>query len=98
MSKSGDPPIRWYRQEEKNSNSESEDDNYIPYVPVKERKKQQLLKLGRISQVHLICSMEIRRILNIISAGSFIFILLYIVVFFGEIVIIYLIKERFIYW
>lgn len=40
-----------YRREEKNSNSESEDDNYVPYVPVKERKKQQLLKLGRIAQV-----------------------------------------------
>lgn len=41
-----------YRREEKNSNSESDDDNYVPYVPVKERKKQQLLKLGRIAQVN----------------------------------------------
>lgn len=43
--------LQRYRREEKNSNSESDDDNYVPYVPVKERKKQQLLKLGRLAQV-----------------------------------------------
>ncbi|KAJ4448686.1 hypothetical protein ANN_00076 [Periplaneta americana] len=40
--------LQRYRKEE--SSSESEDD-YVPYVPVKERKKQQLLKLGRLSQL-----------------------------------------------
>lgn len=47
-SKSNEPPKKRYRKEE--SSSESEDD-YVPYVPVKERKKQQLLKLGRLSQL-----------------------------------------------
>ncbi|PSN49687.1 putative ATP-dependent RNA helicase DDX41 [Blattella germanica] len=42
-----EPPKKRYRKEE--STSESEDD-YVPYVPVKERKKQQLVKLGRLSQ------------------------------------------------
>jgi ATP-dependent RNA helicase DDX41 len=37
-----------YRKEE--SSSESEGD-YVPYVPVRERKKQQFKKLGRLSQV-----------------------------------------------
>lgn len=40
--------LQRYRKEE--SSSESEDD-YVPYVPVRERKKQQLKKLGRLSQV-----------------------------------------------
>jgi ATP-dependent RNA helicase DDX41 len=46
-------PIKRYRREEKEEerdNSE-DDDNYTPYVPVKERKKQQLLKLGRLVQL-----------------------------------------------
>lgn len=30
---------------------DSDDDNYVPYVPVKERKKQQLIKLGRIAEL-----------------------------------------------
>lgn len=42
------PPRKRYRKEE--SSSESEDD-YVPYVPVRERKKQQLKKLGRLSQL-----------------------------------------------
>ncbi|XP_069699542.1 ATP-dependent RNA helicase abstrakt [Periplaneta americana] len=46
--KHDEPPKKRYRKEE--SSSESEDD-YVPYVPVKERKKQQLLKLGRLSQL-----------------------------------------------
>ncbi|CAH1170496.1 unnamed protein product [Phaedon cochleariae] len=45
------PPLKRYRREEQNSNSESDDDNYVPYISVKERKKQQLLKLGRLGQV-----------------------------------------------
>jgi ATP-dependent RNA helicase DDX41 len=40
--------LQRYRKEE--SSSESEDD-YVPYVPVRERKKQQLKKLGRLSQL-----------------------------------------------
>lgn len=36
------------RRKEESSDSE---DNYTPYVPVKERKKQQLVKLGRIAQL-----------------------------------------------
>lgn len=42
------PPRKRYRKEE--SSSESEDE-YVPYVPVRERKKQQLKKLGRLSQL-----------------------------------------------
>lgn len=46
-------PIKRYRREEKEKKSdiESEDDTYQPYVPVKERKKQKLVKLGRIVQL-----------------------------------------------
>lgn len=44
------PPIKRYRREE-NSESEEDIDNYEPYVPVKERKKQQLIKLGRVGQL-----------------------------------------------
>lgn len=33
------------------SNSSSDDDNYVPYIPLKERKKQKLMQLGRIGQV-----------------------------------------------
>ncbi|XP_062560777.1 ATP-dependent RNA helicase abstrakt [Armigeres subalbatus] len=47
------PAVKRYRREEKDSDgSDAEnDDKYVPYVPVKERKKQQLLKLGRIVQL-----------------------------------------------
>lgn len=31
--------------------SGSSDDNYTPYVPVRERKKQQLARLGRVTQL-----------------------------------------------
>lgn len=49
----GEPSIKRYRREEneKKSDNESEDDSYTPYISVKERKKQQLLKLGRIVQL-----------------------------------------------
>lgn len=45
-------PIKRYRREEdeKKLDLESEDE-YTPYVPVKERKKQKLLKMGRIVQI-----------------------------------------------
>ncbi|KAK6639960.1 hypothetical protein RUM43_008237 [Polyplax serrata] len=39
-----------YRREEEEKSSESDDD-YVPYVPVKERRKQQLAKLGRVNQI-----------------------------------------------
>lgn len=45
-----EPSLKRYRKEEKHDESESDDD-YVPYVPVRERKKQQLMKLGRISQL-----------------------------------------------
>ncbi|XP_063631050.1 ATP-dependent RNA helicase abstrakt isoform X2 [Cydia splendana] len=45
------PPVKRYRREEKSSESEEDIDNYEPYVPVRERKKQQLMKLGRLGQV-----------------------------------------------
>lgn len=47
-------PVKRYRREEKDSDASDhgeDDDKYVPYVPVKERKKQQLLKLGRIVQL-----------------------------------------------
>lgn len=53
MSSSKHPQIKRYRREEVDDKSdlESEDDSYTPYVPVKERKKQKLLKMGRIVQI-----------------------------------------------
>lgn len=44
------PPVKRYRREEKSS-GEEDNEKYVPYVPVKERKKQQLMKLGRIVQL-----------------------------------------------
>lgn len=44
------PPRKRYRKEslEKSSESsnESSDENYVPYISVKERKKQEYIKLG----------------------------------------------------
>ncbi|KOB68564.1 putative ATP-dependent RNA helicase abstrakt [Operophtera brumata] len=45
------PPVKRYRREVKSSGSEDDIDEYEPYVPVKDRKKQQLLKLGRVGQI-----------------------------------------------
>lgn len=45
------PPVKKYRREEKSKHSDSDDDSYVPYVSVRERKKQQLLKLGKISHL-----------------------------------------------
>lgn len=45
------PPMKRYRREDYKSSGEEDDDKYVPYVPVKERKKQQLMKLGRIVQL-----------------------------------------------
>ncbi|CAG9770534.1 unnamed protein product [Ceutorhynchus assimilis] len=46
-----EPPKKKYRKLDSDKSSESEDDNYVPYVPVKERRKQQLLKIGRLGQL-----------------------------------------------
>jgi ATP-dependent RNA helicase DDX41 len=47
--------VKRYRREEekKQSDIESEDDKYQPYVPVKERKKQKLMKMGRLIQLKM---------------------------------------------
>lgn len=37
-----------YRKDEEESNS---DNDYEPYIPVRERKRQELLKLGRLTKV-----------------------------------------------
>lgn len=39
---------RYRREEEKSSESDSD---YVPYVSVKDRKRQQLAKLGRVNQI-----------------------------------------------
>ncbi|XP_049884152.1 ATP-dependent RNA helicase abstrakt [Pectinophora gossypiella] len=52
------PPIKRYRRESKSSESEEDIDNYEPYIPVKERKKQQLIKLGRLTQIAAEASAE----------------------------------------
>lgn len=46
--------LQRYRKESvaKQQESLSEDEAYVPYVPVKERKKQKLEKMGRVSQVY----------------------------------------------
>lgn len=49
---SSKPPPKKYRRTDGNSSEDhSDNDNYVPYVPVKERKKTQLLKIGRIMQL-----------------------------------------------
>ncbi|XP_059471882.1 ATP-dependent RNA helicase abstrakt [Neocloeon triangulifer] len=40
-----------YRREEEEDQRSSDDDNYVPYVPVKERLKQTYAKLGRLTQL-----------------------------------------------
>lgn len=47
----GEPTKKRYRREEEKKADDSEDDSYTPYISVKERKKQQLVKLGRIVQL-----------------------------------------------
>lgn len=43
---------RYRREERKSSESDAEDkDKFVPYIPIKERKKQQLMKLGRLVQL-----------------------------------------------
>lgn len=58
------PPVKRYRREEKQDSSDDEwkvgsdsdsdvrkKTDYVPYVPVRERRKQQLVKLGRIAEI-----------------------------------------------
>lgn len=40
-----------YRRDDRSSDDSDHNDKYVPYIPVKERKKQQLLKIGRIIQL-----------------------------------------------
>lgn len=44
------PARKKYRRDVdgKNKNSDDDDDNYVPYVPVRERKKNELLRLGKL--------------------------------------------------
>ena len=73
------PPVKRYRREErKESSSENEwnadsDDesgkkpDFKPYVPVRERRKQQLVKLGRLAQVK---ESEDKKNLSGLSSGA----------------------------
>lgn len=46
------PPVKKYRRSVKSSDEDSDNNTgYVPYVPVKERKKEKLLKMGRIMQI-----------------------------------------------
>lgn len=44
------PPRKRYRREEdgKDKSFDSDDEKYVPYVPVRERKKNELLRLGKL--------------------------------------------------
>lgn len=48
MSSEAPSKKRYRRDDGKNRNSDSEDDSYVPYVPVRERKKTELLRLGKL--------------------------------------------------
>jgi len=37
-----------YRRKEENSSSESNDEDYVPYVPLKQRRKEQVLKVNKV--------------------------------------------------
>lgn len=49
------PPLKRYRRVEEEDKKGSEDENleedYVPYVRVKDRRKQKLVKLGRITEI-----------------------------------------------
>lgn len=57
MSSSAPPPVKRYRREDEKKSDSSDDefaregDDYTPYVPVRERKKQQLVRLGQATVV-----------------------------------------------
>ena len=45
----GEPPVKRYRRSPSPASaaSEGEEEDYTPYIPVRERRKQQLVRLGR---------------------------------------------------
>ena len=43
--------MKRYRRQ---SEGQSEDDDFTPYISVKERRKQKLVKLGRITEIKVI--------------------------------------------
>lgn len=45
-----EPAVKRYRREEKSSGDESSGE-YVPYVSVRERRRQQLARLGRVAQL-----------------------------------------------
>ncbi|XP_076317027.1 ATP-dependent RNA helicase abstrakt [Tachypleus tridentatus] len=45
--------FRKLNESEEKSSSDSNDDDYVPYIPLKERRKQQLLKTGRLGALLL---------------------------------------------
>lgn len=45
--------FRRLNESEEKSSSDSNDDDYVPYIPLKERRKQQLLKTGRLGALLL---------------------------------------------
>eukprot|EP00095_Tigriopus_kingsejongensis_P011305 snap_masked-scaffold14_size734282-processed-gene-6.7 protein:Tk11305 transcript:snap_masked-scaffold14_size734282-processed-gene-6.7-mRNA-1 annotation:"atp-dependent rna helicase abstrakt-like" len=50
MMADGDPPIKRYRRQEASVEEDwAQDDDYKPYVPVKERKMRKLVQLGRVA-------------------------------------------------
>lgn len=51
MSQAGPSRKKYRRDSIENKSDDGEDDNYQPYVPIKERKKQQLMKHGRLIQI-----------------------------------------------
>ena len=58
------PPIKRYRKEEP-EDSDKEDwdtgeDDFKPYIPVKERRKQTLVKLGRLAAIQVLILKVIR--------------------------------------
>lgn len=44
-------PVKRYRREDLRSSDEEPEDKYVPYVSVKERKKNHLLKIGKIQML-----------------------------------------------
>lgn len=48
-----EPPVKRYRPRDGTAtgSDSDDDDHYVPYVPVKERKKHQLVKMGRLAPI-----------------------------------------------
>ena len=45
------PPVKRYRREDNHESKMEDEEDYVPYVSVKERRKQKLVKLGRITEI-----------------------------------------------